>query len=167
MYTHGCGSKNIFFRITGGCWKSRTSSLKRVTGRMCTISKGFHRSKQKLYFRFSSQKDNQNCGNLQRSVYKFTCILFPMLRPSNLIFILWHYLFKMRRFLDCNLYSIFSLPNNHLGLLIQWADRSWGVESRSRRLRGWTEQPKGNSLRVSQLKKAKLPCWSLPTIQQK
>jgi hypothetical protein len=38
------------FRDTGGYQKAGTSSLKRVTGRIFTICKWFHRSKQKLKF---------------------------------------------------------------------------------------------------------------------
>jgi hypothetical protein len=41
---------------TGGYQKAGTSSLKRVSGRNFTISKRFHRSKQKLHFAFPSQK---------------------------------------------------------------------------------------------------------------
>jgi hypothetical protein len=40
------------FKVTGGYWKAGTSFLKKITftGRILTMSKLFHRSKQKLYF---------------------------------------------------------------------------------------------------------------------
>ncbi len=57
------------FRDTGSYQKAWTSSLKRVTRRNFTISKWFHRSKQKLLFGFPTQK-------------------------STKIFISWHYPFK-------------------------------------------------------------------------
>jgi hypothetical protein len=46
------------FKVTGCYWKAGTSFLTRVTftGRIFTLSKLFHRSKQKLYFGCSSQK---------------------------------------------------------------------------------------------------------------
>ncbi len=37
------------FRVTGGYRKAGTSFLKIVTGRVFTVSKGIHGSKQKLY----------------------------------------------------------------------------------------------------------------------
>jgi hypothetical protein len=46
------------FKGTGGYQKAGTSSLKRITGRNFTISKVFHRCKQKRHFGFPSQKDN-------------------------------------------------------------------------------------------------------------
>ncbi len=42
-----------------GYRKAGTSSVKRVPRRIFTINKLIHRRKQKLYFEFSSQKDNQ------------------------------------------------------------------------------------------------------------
>jgi hypothetical protein len=44
------------FDDIGGCQKAETSSLKRVTGRNFTISKLFHRRKQKLNFYFNHKK---------------------------------------------------------------------------------------------------------------
>jgi hypothetical protein len=56
---------------TGGYQKAGTSSLKRVTGRKFTISKWFHKSKQKLQFGFLSQKDKKNWENHRGSFKKF------------------------------------------------------------------------------------------------
>jgi hypothetical protein len=41
---------NAIYRITGGFLYSATSNLKRVTERIFTISKCFHRSRPKLFF---------------------------------------------------------------------------------------------------------------------
>ncbi len=55
FHTRG-GFPNNFH--TGGYQKAEKSSLNRVTGRIFTICKWFHRSKQKLYFLFTSQQDS-------------------------------------------------------------------------------------------------------------
>jgi hypothetical protein len=41
-------------RVTGGFRKARTNSLKRITGKIFKLRKGFQRSKQKRYCGFSS-----------------------------------------------------------------------------------------------------------------
>jgi hypothetical protein len=47
------------FRVTCGNQKSGTSSLKSITERAFTISKGFQRSKQKLHIGVPSEKESQ------------------------------------------------------------------------------------------------------------
>ncbi len=58
QFSESQASFGTTFKGTGSYQKAGKSSLKRVTGRNFTISKWFHRSKQKLHFGFPSQKDN-------------------------------------------------------------------------------------------------------------
>ncbi len=74
---------------TGGYQKARTSSLRRVTGRNFTISKWFHRSKQKFDFVFPSQKENWKLWKPLALIQKVS-----NLGRSTKIFISWHYPFK-------------------------------------------------------------------------
>jgi hypothetical protein len=48
-----------FYRIIGGFLYAATSSLKRVTGRIFTISKCFHRSNPKLYLLISPKQGSK------------------------------------------------------------------------------------------------------------
>jgi hypothetical protein len=45
--------------VTGGYLKAGTSFLKRIAGRIFRISKLFQKSRHKLYYQFSVQKDSQ------------------------------------------------------------------------------------------------------------
>ncbi len=62
----------------------------RITKRIFTISKRFHRSKQKHYFRISSQKDIKNTANHQSSFKMCTALIFMTFYK----FISWHCLFN-------------------------------------------------------------------------
>jgi hypothetical protein len=88
-YIHGrlsesfSGSQAAFgttFRFTGGFWKPGTHFLWRVTGKIFTRTKWFHKSKQKFHFGFSSQKDNQN---LWKPSALFQKVLFWFFGPSK------------------------------------------------------------------------------------
>jgi hypothetical protein len=59
-------------RVIGGCQKAGTSFLKRVTGRIFTISKRFQRGKQKIFF---TKRQPKNCENCQHS-YKTYKLIF-------------------------------------------------------------------------------------------
>ncbi len=58
------------FRVTGCYQKAGTSSLKRVTERVFTISKCFHGSKQKFHFGVSSLKDSQKLRKPSALIHK-------------------------------------------------------------------------------------------------
>jgi hypothetical protein len=106
-FTHSDSKKNscqwlkdrlgTTFRVTGGYKKTRISFQKRVIQRTFTISMWLHWCKQKLYFRFSSQKDRQKLWkpSLKQKV------LFWFLGPWTKIFLLWRYSFtRFRRTSD-------------------------------------------------------------------
>ncbi len=81
--TFMAGSQAAFgttFRFTGGFWKPGAHFLWRVTGKIFTRTKWFHKSKQKFLFGFSSQKDNQN---LWKPSALFQKVLFWFFGPSK------------------------------------------------------------------------------------
>jgi hypothetical protein len=61
-----------------------TSFMKRVTGRILTISRWFHQSKQKLYFGCSHKKNAKKCENHQRSSKKYAPVLFCFFIKNNM-----------------------------------------------------------------------------------
>ncbi len=71
-------------RVTGGYQKAGTRSLKRVSGRIFTRSKWFQRSKQKLYFGFSSQYDSKNLKKKHQVSFKKYCFDFQDLKIKQI-----------------------------------------------------------------------------------
>ncbi len=71
------------YRITGGFLYAATSILKRVTGRVFTISKCFHISKPKLYLLFSPYQGSTKFFQLSAHIQK-------VLICSKKLFISWH-----------------------------------------------------------------------------
>ncbi len=100
------------FGDTGGYQKAGTSSLKRVTGRNFTISRG----KQKLYFDFLHKKTTK-IVKTRSSHSKITVSIF---RAFKKIFISWHCPFKVI------LYLIFKkILKDTIRIPMLWV-RGWG-----------------------------------------
>jgi hypothetical protein len=74
------------FRVTGGYRKAGTSSLKRVTGKIFTISKWFYRSEAETSFWSFITKRQEKIVRTISAYSQSTVLIF------RTIFISWHYL---------------------------------------------------------------------------
>jgi hypothetical protein len=71
------------YRIIGGFLYAATSSLKRLTGRIFTISKCFHRSMPKLYLLLSPQQKSKNFSKIISAYTESTDLICKTFKKIN------------------------------------------------------------------------------------